>query len=272
MLATTDGFLTLISTPHGKNHFWKFFEMGQRGEGGVWSRRAPTSESPYVSDSFLANQKELISERAFDIEYGADFMDSAGQVFKTDAVQACVVSQLPEVSETISIGIDWARYTDFTAIAVVQGNQDSCSLIDLQRFNGQSWTETVRRVAEIVEKYPHARIVCDATGVGDPVIEQLQNSLPETKIEGLSFTASLKSELINTLAWVIEKHGLAMTPHPQLLRELEHFEALTTETGHVRLSARGGYHDDLVIALALAIYRLDRPYRTQITLGQPRTF
>jgi hypothetical protein len=219
MLATTDGYLTLVSTPHGKNHFWRFFEMGQRGENGVWSRQAPSGESPYVSESFLEVQRQLLSERAFAVEYEACFMDSAGQVFKTDAVQACLVPALPTLAGPFFVGVDWARYGDYTAVAVLSGDRDEASLAMLVRFNGTAWTEGVRRVAEVIER-----------GV------------------------------------------VRMTPDPQLLRELEHFEARATESGHTKLAARGGYHDDLVVALALAAHQLQKVYRPSISVGKPRAF
>lgn len=272
MLATTDGYLTLVSTPHGRNHFWRFFQMGQRGENGIWSRQAPSRESPYVSESFLAIQKELISERAYGVEYDAEFMDSAGQVFKTEAVQSCLVTKLPDTIGPFCVGVDWARYGDYTAVAVLGGHEEVAVLTELHRFNGLTWTEGVKRVAAIIEPYGHARVLCDATGVGDPVIEMLQQRLPNTPVIGVTFTQPVKASLIDGLSWIIERRALSMTPNPQLLRELEHFEAKTTESGGTKLSARGGYHDDLVVALALAARQLDRPYRAQIVVGSKRTF
>ena len=272
MLATTDGFLTLVSTPHGKNHFWRFFEMGQRGENGVWSRQAPSGESPYVSESFLEVQRQLLSERAYAVEYEARFMDSAGQVFKTDAVQACLVPALPTLAGPFLVGVDWARYGDYTAIAVLSGDRDEASLASLNRFHGTAWTESVRRVAEIVERFPGARVLCDATSGGDPVLEQLQIALPKVFIEGFTFTSVNKGGLIDNLAWLIERGVIRMTPDPQLLRELEHFEARATESGHTKLAARGGYHDDLVVALALAANQLDKVYRPKISVGKARAF
>ena len=272
MLATTDGYLTLVSTPHGKNHFWRFFEMGQRGENGVWSRQAPSAESPFVSDSFLEVQKQLLSERAFGVEYEARFMDSAGQVFKTDAVQACLVTAMPTLSGPFVVGVDWARYGDYTTVAVLSGNREEAFVAELQRFQGTSWSEAVLRVAETVERYPHARILCDQSGVGDPVVEQLQKALPGLHVQGLVFTNPVKVGLINNLSWLIERQVIKMRPDPQLMRELEHFEAKTTDSGNTRLAARGGYHDDLVVALALASDQLATVYRPKISVGKSRTF
>lgn len=268
MLATTEGQMTLISTPHGKNHFWRFFEMGQKGEHGIWSRRAPSAESPYVSPSFLDVQRELISERAFRIEYEAEFEDSAGRVFKTEAVESCLTPELDPIEPPFLIGVDWARYEDYTAVCVLAGDRSRAQLVELVRFHGTTWTEAVGRVAGIASQFPKAGIWCDATGSGDPVLEQLKKALPGHKIDGVVFTEKRKHELIDSLTWLFERSALRMTPHPELLRELEHFEAEPTSRGGMRLAARSG-HDDLVIALALAAAQLSQPYHASIqTIGE----
>jgi phage FluMu gp28-like protein len=271
MLATTGGRLTLISTPHGKNHFWRFFHMGQRGEHGVWSRQAPSSESPFVSAQFLAVQRELVSERAYRVEYEAEFLDGAGQVFRDEAVQKCLVPRPPAARPPYAIGIDWARYGDYTAVAVLSGDRADCGLIELQRFHGTSWSQAVARVADVVSRFPHADVLCDATGVGDPVLEQLRAALPEHKVDGLTFTSAVKAELVDNLAWLFEQGALKMAPDPALLRELQHFQAVPTPGG-ARLAAGSGAHDDLVVALALAARQLRRRYRARVQVAGPRVF
>ncbi|MBL8065745.1 MAG: hypothetical protein JNM34_07790 [Chthonomonadaceae bacterium] len=272
MLATTDGYLTLISTPHGKNHFWRFFMMGQNGENGVWSQSAPSSESPFVSPTYLSLQRDLVSERAFAVEYGAQFHESSNQVFKSDCVQACLVAAMPTLTGPFVIGVDWARYSDYTAVAVLSGDRDQASLAQLDRFHGLTWSETVRRVASIVERFPGATVLCDSTGIGDAMLEQLQLALPTRLVEGLTFTLESKGRLIDNLAWLIERAALRFEPDPQLLRELEHFEAKVSGNGTHRLAATGGYHDDLVIALALAANQLHKVYRPTISMGPRRQF
>ncbi|MFQ3677756.1 MAG: terminase family protein [Fimbriimonadaceae bacterium] len=271
MLAATDGRLTLISTPRGHNHFWRFFEMGVRNENGVWSRRAPTAESPYVRPEFLELQRGLISERAYAVEYEAAFLDGAGQVFRTESVDACLVPELGSARGPVAIGVDWARYRDFTAVAVLVGTREQATLVEIDRFHDLGWREQVDRVCRIVARYPGARVWCDATGVGDPLLEMVQSRVG-ARVRGLTFTSTAKAEIVDNLAWMFESRAIRMRPEPELLKELQHFERRESDSGSVRLGAAGGFHDDLVVALALAAKGLPRFASASVFLGETRKF
>jgi phage FluMu gp28-like protein len=273
MLATTGGHLTLISTPRGTNHFWEYFRMGQEGRHGIWSRRAPTAESPFVSHEFLRIQRDLISERAFRVEYEAEFLDASGRVFKGECIDACLVPRLPsEPRPPFMIGVDWARYSDYTAVAVLSGTKGHALLVELDRFTNMRWQDQIERVAGLIGRFPGAQVVCDATGSGDMAVEMLRARLPGFAIRSLVFTNEKKAELVRGLEWLIEGGGFAMTPHPDLIRELQHFEATTSEAGNIRYGAVTGYHDDLVIALALAASELRDASRPAIVVGGSRRF
>lgn len=272
MLATTDGSLTLISTPRGQNHFWRFFEMGQSAQHGVWSRRAPSSESPLVSPGFLQVQRELISERAYAVEYEAAFMDSEGRVFRTESIDRSLVYELSDIEGPVSIGIDWARYSDYTAVAVVRGTRSAAQVVECTRMQGIGWHEQLRAVAGQIQRHTGAEVNCDATGLGDPLLEMLQETLPERSIRGTVFTSQSKSALIDNLAWMFENGAIEMEPHPHLIRELQHFEARTADSGRTRLGAQAGFSDDMVIALALACIGLPHSAPAGPIAGGPRRF
>lgn len=290
MLATTDGRLTLISTPRGKNHFWRLFTMGTEtpclshvdsalGDEKVdwrtvvWSRQAPSWESPHVSKTFLQVQRSLISERAFRVEYGAEFLDAIGAVFPAEAIERCLVAKLPETpSGATVLGIDFARHTDYTAVAVVAGSRKGAALLSIDRFTGISWLEQMERIVRIACAYPEAWLCCDGTGVGDPVIEVLRSRLPGRRIEGFVFTGASKSSLIDRLVLTLEQGALLMEPQPDLLREFEHFVATPSDSGGSRTGAESGFHDDLVIALALAVHLLPPGESCRVSVGPRRAF
>lgn len=259
MLATTDGHLTMISTPHGMNHFWRFFQFGQEGKHGFWSRRGPSSESPLVSKRFLDIQRELIPERVFRIEYEAEFADSEGRIFKTEAIESCLVTEMKHsFEEPVSVGVDFGRHRDYTVVAILSGTTQSCELRELHRFRGLRYSHQVDRIAEVLSRFNSPRVLCDSSGLGDPVYEALLEACPNAAVRGKPFTQQFKDDLINRLAWIIDCGRLAMLPHVELMRELSHFESVD-EGGTERLKGVGD-HDDTVIALALAAYQLPARY------------
>jgi phage FluMu gp28-like protein len=270
MLATNDGRLTLISTPSGLNHFWKFFNMGQAREHGVWSKTAPSAESPHVSQTFLEVQRQLISQRAFEVEYEAKFVDAADAVFPSEVVEACIVPKIPQALNPGAIGIDWARYIDFTAVAVLGAGEDGAYVVGLEQFNRQTWKEMVSQVAEIVLRHPTSIVAGDATGGGDPVNEMLSELLWGRPVVRVQFNAQTKRALVDNLRMKLERQQIWLPSHPELIRQLKHFRSAVSVAGNLKLNAQGGYHDDLVIALALAAYHLPASYLAPVLVGANR--
>lgn len=271
MLATTNGKLTMISTPHGRNHFWRFFQMGQEQRNGVFSRAAPSAESPFVTKEFLEIQRELIHERAFRIEYEAAFYDDVGRMFSTDAIDRCLVSNAAAPDDaSVVIGVDWGRSCDYTVVAVLAGDKSEASLIGFDRFTGLESPVQVSRIARFVARFPVAHIVCDGTGMGKAPTEHLRSALPTNGFTDFTFTNASKQELINNLAWLIEAGALRMEPIPELIRELTHYEIRNAETGSQRLGGAPGFHDDCVTALALAASKLSTSYSAAVLVAGPR--
>lgn len=271
MLATNNGRLTLISTPNGLNHFWKFFQMGINGEHGVWSRTAPSSESPHVSKSFLKVQRELISERAYQIEYEADFVDLVGSVFSGEAIEECSSLEAMEVEGSICGGVDWGRYKDYTAVAVVQGTRQAAQVLELQMFRQQSWPDMVGRAAQIFRRFSNIFVSGDGTGNGDSVTAMLREELGKP-VECVVFTNSRKQQLIDGLKTLLERRALRFEPNPELIKQLKHFETKVSASGNQIMNARSGYHDDLVIALVLACEKLVSGYSALVMVGDVRVF
>lgn len=272
MLATNDGRLALISTPCGLNHFWKFFKMGEASEHGVWSRTAPSSESPYVSPEFLAVQRELISERAFATEYEAQFVDFAGAVFSTEVIESCIVPEVVRGEVGFAAGVDWGRYHDYTAVAVLEGDRNQCQLVSLEQFKDESWSSMVGRVAHIIGGFPSAPVSADSTAMGDPVVESLSSALTGHAVTGVTLTMANKGTLVGDLRMAMERRAIVYPPISELIRQLTHFEMKVTESGHRQTGARSGYHDDLVIALVLAYHQLPISYTAPVLVGDEKQF
>ena len=92
MLATTDGDLWLLSTPHGRTGF--FYEAWHHG-GDEWERvKAPATECARISRSFLEQEKSGCPEFVFRQEYLCEFGDAADTVFDRELVEGAVTEDV----------------------------------------------------------------------------------------------------------------------------------------------------------------------------------
>lgn len=267
MLATTDGCLTLISTPYGLNHFYRYFKMGERGEHGIWSRRGPSSEPPFVSANFLAMQRELIYDRAYRVEYEAEFVAGAGTIFEPDDVAACVVPRVePPPEQGVSIGLDWGRYRDATALVTATVLDGIATVHRIASFQGMTWEGQFDRIQDFVAGCRAGVITADCTGIGDYPTDELARRV-KLIVRPYSFNQVSKNVLVDRLSHMVSSHRLRFEPHPGLLREMEHYQM--DENGKV---GGIGYHDDIVTALALAINGLPHGGPAAILTGAERRF
>lgn len=274
MLADRDGQLVMISTPFGKNHFYRAFVQGttplsppfvsgdERRVKRYSSFRFPSWENPHISRDYIEFQREVLTPRQFSVEYEAEFLDDQASVFRWDTVQSAVaLSRAETIADEpyIVAGIDWARYSDYTAIVLIDAGSSPARVVAIDRFHQLSWEAQVERVAVLLEKNRVNAVLTDQTSIGDPLLEQLRRRLwrngAEISIDGLTFTNQSKREIIDNLVIRLTNQELAIPDDEELIRELQYFEYELTGSGNVRMNARSGYNDDLVSALALASWK-----------------
>jgi len=112
------------------------------------------------------------------------------------------------------------------------------------------------RIINTANKY-RSRLLIDSTGIGDPIFDDLQRT--GIRVSGYKFTNASKADLIENLSMMIEQQKISYPNIPELINELKLYGYETTKGGTVRYGAPQGYHDDIVIALALAAWQLKNP-------------
>jgi len=93
--------------------------------------------------------------------------------------------------------------------------------------------------------------VLDATGIGDPIYDDLKQELPQ--IQPVKLTNPVKTQLIQRLVVGVEQRQISWPRSwTTLTDEMKRYEYEITPSGAITYNAPGGYHDDCVMALALA--------------------
>lgn len=239
-----------LSTPKGRNFFWRCWTMGQDPLQSEWmSWRFPTLSNPYIAPDEVLAAEHGIPERAYQQEYLAEFLEESGGVFR--GIDACIDKGIkqprPGCQGPFTIGADLARVEDFTVLSVTDGQNRQC---DFERFNQISWERQINAIQAMAAKYPGARVRVDATGVGDPIFERLRKL--GLRVEPFKFTNQSKEALIDDLAMTIEHQQIRLLDIPEQTAELQAYQYELTPSRNVRMNAPPGMHDDTVIALALS--------------------
>ena len=119
------------------------------------------------------------------------------------------------------------------------------------------------------------RVLVDYTGVGRPVFDMFAGRHALRRAQGVVITGGRetsgtaagwsvpKGELVSKLQALLHSGDLriasSLPDAAVLARELQDFRVRFTEAGNATFNAREGAHDDLVLALALAVFGLSRP-------------
>lgn len=248
-LADRDGKITLISTPKGKNWFWREFVKAQRDGNEMAAFTAPSNANPMPSiRRAFEMAKTRVSQRTFQQEWLAQFVDDGGGVFRRIFEMSTAQRQDEAVAgHEYVIGVDWGRTNDATVFSVVdvtareQCYQDRMLDVDygLQRS----------RLVALWERFGEPRIIAEYNSMGGPMVERLQSDgLPVTAFQT---TMQSKMQIIDALALAFERGDIHILNDPQLAVELQAYESKQLLTG-IRYGAPEGMHDDTVMALALA--------------------
>lgn len=248
-LADADGDAILISTPNGKNWFWKEWMRGREGNADVHSWQAPTAQNPSPRIQRAAMlAKERVSERTYHQEWLAEFVDD-GSIFRNVQAAATATQQDLIDGHTYVMGCDWGKYNDYTVLTVIDATTHE--VVELDRFNQIDYHLQLGRVKTLADRYRPDVIVAEKNAMGDPIIEQLfyEHGLP---VQPFVTTNASKAKIIDSLSLAFERSSLRILNNAVLIGELQAYEATRLPGGLLRYSAPEGLHDDCVISLALA--------------------
>lgn len=204
----------------------------------------PNTGLPVLAVEEIEDAKRTLPDRVFRELYLAEPSDDGNNPFGLDAIRACVERQrLGKPGAVVAYGGDLAKSIDWTVLIGL----DAAGLVSDHARWQRPWRQTIRRIVRRVGATP---TLLDSTGVGDPVLEEVQARCDDGNVIGFKFSPSSKQQLMEGLAVALQ-HGDIGVLDGVMANELEAFEFVYTRTG-VRYSAPEGMHDDEVCALALA--------------------
>lgn len=272
----TRGPLRLIGNVRGRsNRHYQWSRRGEAGEPGFGYHRI-TADDAVAAGVFDAADVEMarrsLPAAIFRELYYCEPADDGANPFGIDAIRAAceMCNGKPTGGQVAVWGLDIARKRDW---AVLVGLDSARHVAVLHRWFGLSYGALVDAVVGAVGKSSKACVFFDATGVGDPVGDQL--SAARVWCEPFVFSNASKQGLMEGLALALQQGRTTVIDgaHRAELEAFEYGVRSTNGVTRVIYGAPQGVHDDTVCAHALAWYGAERMGVTQavrrVPLGVP---
>jgi len=247
-----------ISTPKGKNWFYNLYLRGSQ-EGDYKSFNYTSWDNPTLDPAELEKRKNELPDLIYRQEILAEFIEGGGEVFQ--GVNDIIGDTLrePIKGHTYVIGVDLAKYKDFTVITVADTATNS--IVFFERFSRVDWNHQRERIKEVFKLYNESPVYIDSTGVGDPIMEDLQRM--DVIVIPYKFTINTKYDLVKNLNIMIRGKLIRIPNIRVLLDELSAYSFELLPSGVVRYGAPEGMHDDCVTSLMLSAWGLSKN-RTEV--------
>ena len=269
MLATTNGSAVMLSTPWGRDHvFYRSFKNPN-----YWSQHVRAEQCPRISKEFLEEQRRDIGELRYKMEYEAEFVEDENSFFRQDLIRECVddydlidEDQLKvegKVAGTYFLGADFGKRVDYSVVALLKEEEkERIRLVFLKQFQlGTPYTEVVAFIQRLSQKFDVAKGFVDQSAVGESLVEGIKEFA--SQIDGLTFTAKVKQDLMILLQTRMEQKKLILPLDRSLLSQINEQQyrfgkvkptESPEEKGVMTFYHPQGTHDDQLWALALAVY------------------
>ncbi|MHB1937078.1 MAG: terminase large subunit domain-containing protein [Acidobacteriaceae bacterium] len=255
LLLDRKGTALVETTPNGGGDWtYKLFQEAGSDETGYTTRfHATCYENTRIDELEIERIRRSIPDISFRQEYLAEFVDDDSAVFPWTLLQkvfdddSVVVPGSPAADHQYVIGADLAKHRDFTVICVLDTTKEPYTIAEWHRTNNMRYTDIAASINEIAKRY-NARVYLDATGVGDAVSESVEN------MERVVFTQKIRDDIIADMVVSMERGKVVLPPAiPDLRDELRYFRRVE-HGASVKAEATGGFHDDCVMGLGLALY------------------
>ena len=233
-------------TPKGMNGFFHLYNM----TGDSWANwQMPSQTNPHIPASEFVDMKRTMTERAYQQEILARFLEGGGGVFR-NVRQAAISEPLEEgiKGHSYTIGVDWGRTEDATVFDVFDENEMREVYID--RMQNTDYKMQRNRLVSLSNRFNGASILAEANSIGQPNIEALQDM--DVPVTGFTTTNSTKAQIIQALELAFENGKMQILDEEVSINELMAYQSEKLPSGLIRYGAPVGMHDDTVIAKALA--------------------
>ena len=236
----------LISTPKGKNHFYKMHQLDGINE--QYKSFTMTSyDNPMINPKEIDDAKLTLPEMIFRQEYLAEFVDGSAMLFNNRTMR------INQQSGKCYGGIDLGRADDYSVLSIFNEKGEQ---IFIERWRQTEWANIIKAISSKLRAFNVNTTLIEVNSIGDVVYELLQKECSNfTRIEPFITTNNSKKEIVENLIVANQNKEVVFTESDWLDKELEMFTyEYNPKSRLIKYSAPNGFHDDGVMATCLSYH------------------
>ena len=236
--------MLMISTPKGKNHFFKYFNRDSS-----FSMRFPLTKCPYVMPEVIGEAKKSLPPDLFKQEFEAAFIDSSNDVF-VGIDQVSTVNEYDLRKQDVFVGIDTGLTGDMSVVTLINSVG---KVVFIDNNNKQSINLIADRFKDVLSRYNIVGGFIETNGIGRAMYDLIQPFY--RKIKAFTTTQDSKMEMVRKLIHDVETLTIELPNDelcPELHREFSEYSYKLSTTGKLSFGHIPGGHDDYIDSLMLA--------------------
>jgi len=286
----------MVSTPHGMNHFYRYWHDAERGKNEYVPTDVHWSEVPGRDDVWKEQTIANTSEQQFKIEFECEFLGSVDTLIAPSKLRS-LIYQTPEKTSAgldvyvdpqkghdYAITVDVARGVgkDYSAFIVIDITEFPHSVVAKYRNNDIKPMLFPSIINDIGKSYNDAFVLCEVNDVGDQVASILNYDLEyknllmssmrgragqvvgqgfsgkKTQL-GVKMSKTVKKVGALNLKTLIEEDKLLMCDY-EIMSELTTFIQKSNS-----FEAEEGCNDDLAMCLVIYAWLVAQDYFKELT-------
>lgn len=242
----------MISTPRGKNHFYKTWLLGQDGpehDINYKSLKFNTYDNPYPSKEkpMVELAKKTMPKAMFEQEYLADWIEDGSLFSNVEELAVSKEISSPDIFDSYYIGIDVGFKVDDTVITIINSKGE---IVYIDAFKGIESPEIALRIKECYNRFKPHTMRCETNNMGLGVVQQVQAmGIP---VEEFSTGESNKAQIIQQLVTAFSSKSIRILDNEELKKQLMGYIFEMQSSGRMTYHGAPGFHDDYVMSLAIA--------------------
>ena len=286
----------MVSTPHGMNHFYRYWHDAERGKNEYIPTDVHWSEVPGRDAVWKEQTIANTSEQQFRVEFECEFLGSVNTLIAPSILKNMVydnpltrnagldIYEKPQKDHNYIVTVDVARGlgNDYSAFIVFDVTQFPYKVVAKYRNNEIKPMLFPNIILDVAKGYNNSYILVEVNDIGDQVASILQYDLEyenllmasmrgrNGQIVGQGFSGKKTQLGVRTTA-AVKKLGCSnlktmIEDHKLLTCDYEIISELTTFTQkHNSFEAEEGCNDDLAMCLVLFAWLVAQEYFKEMT-------